>query len=139
MTRRLCKSQHETLYIHHQNETNWTRWRFTESLRRNVFFVNIINIQSAKAQKFSGDYYEPLDDDMILTLPLPASESMWRAPSEVEWLVARERDLNPSSAMGYQTLRELLGLEKVGTLDVQALSPLTRMILACAKIRSNEM
>lgn len=126
MTRRLCKLHQKDLV---QNEVGWSEWKFIESLRRNVFFVHIVNILAAEARKLHHDYFEPLNDALILQLPLPAPESMWRACSDAEWRVARENASTPC------TLQSLLDLSHAGSLDVASLQPLTRMILACHKIR----
>ncbi|KAF1960660.1 hypothetical protein CC80DRAFT_500945 [Byssothecium circinans] len=130
MTRRFCKLHKKSLA---QNEVSWSEWKFAESLRRNVFFVHILNILAAEARKLHRDYFEPLDDATILQMPLPAPESMWRACSDAEWRVAREyaRPTSPTPS----TLQGLLDLGRTGSLDVVSLQPLTRMILACHKIR----
>lgn len=131
MTRGLCKLYQNALV---RNEAGWPEWKFAESLRRNVFFVHIINILAAEARKLHRDYFEPLNDAMILQMPLPAPEYMWRACSDEEWSVAREyaRPTSPTPC----TLQELLDLNLAGSLDVASLQPLTRMILACHRIRS---
>ncbi|KAJ5788855.1 uncharacterized protein N7518_005866 [Penicillium psychrosexuale] len=131
MTRGLCKLHQNALI---RNEAGWPEWKFAESLRRNVFFVHIINILAAEARKLHHDYFEPLNDVMILQMPLPAPEYMWRACSDEEWSMAREyaRPTSPTPC----TLQELLDLNRAGSLDVVSLQPLTRMILACHRIRS---
>ncbi|KAF7589914.1 hypothetical protein BBP40_003532 [Aspergillus hancockii] len=145
MIRRLYKMNQESMQIHHTDENDWTRWKFTESLRRNLFFVNMINILGAKARKLNEHYFEPLGDEIVLDLPLPAPEFMWRCCSEEEWLVAREQTMGqPATSLklpdgvqcptGPRTLREMLELDKAGTLDVSTLLPITRMILACSKV-----
>jgi hypothetical protein len=130
MTRRLCKLHQKAFG---QNEVCWSEWKFAESLRRNVFFVHIVNIVAAEARKLHHDYFEPLNDAMILQMPLPAPESMWRACSDAEWRAAREyaRPTSPTPC----TLQGLLDLGRARSLDVSSLQPLTRMILACHKIR----
>ncbi|KAJ5363976.1 uncharacterized protein N7496_009689 [Penicillium cataractarum] len=130
MTRRLCKVHQKTLG---GNEPGWSEWKFAESLRRNVFFIHIINILAAEARELHYDYFEPLNDAMVLQMPLPAPEYMWRACSEEEWRVAHEY-ARPSSHT-LRTLQELLDSDRAGTLNVASLQPLTRMILACHKIR----
>ncbi|KAL2813877.1 hypothetical protein BJX63DRAFT_208213 [Aspergillus granulosus] len=141
MTRRLYKHYRPAIETNHDDEVNWERWKFSESIRRNIFFANIINILGSRAGKLNGVYFEPLDDDVILNLTLPAPECMWRACSLREWLDAREYALrmSPALAEGHtprltQTLKELLDEEAVGRLDMSALLPLTRVILASTKI-----
>ncbi|KAJ0422937.1 hypothetical protein BJY00DRAFT_62650 [Aspergillus carlsbadensis] len=141
MARRLYKHYHAAVETNHDDELNWERWKFSESIRRNIFFANIINILGARAGKLNGVYFEPLDDDVILNLTLPAPECMWRACSLREWLDAREHALrmSPAPLEGHtprltQTLQELLNDEAAGSLDVSSLLPLTRVILASTKI-----
>ncbi|KAJ5816319.1 C6 finger domain protein [Penicillium robsamsonii] len=131
MTRRLCKLHQKAL---ERNEAGWSEWKFAESLRRNVFFVHVVNILAAEARKLHHDYFEPLNDAMILQMPLPAPEYMWRVCSDAEWQVAREHARPTSPAPS--TLQDLLDLDRAGKLDVAILQPLTRMILACHKIRA---
>ncbi|KAL6235285.1 hypothetical protein BDW75DRAFT_210019 [Aspergillus navahoensis] len=147
MTRRLYAHYRAAIETTHDTELNWERWKFSESLRRNIFFANIINVLGARAGKLSSAYFEPLDDEVVLNLPLPAPECMWRSCSLREWLEAREYALRmaPEStsplpgaegqkARLTQTLQELLKEEEAGTLDVSGLLPLTRVILASTKI-----
>jgi hypothetical protein len=135
---------HTAIETTHDAELNWERWKFAESLRRNIFFANAINILGARAGKLSSAYFEPLDDEVVLTLPL---RRMWRSCSLREWLEAREYALHiaPESASTLkgpegqktrltQTLKELLKEEEAGTLDVSTLLPPTRVILASMKI-----
>ncbi|KAJ5908496.1 C6 finger domain protein [Penicillium taxi] len=130
MTRRLCKLHQKALG---RNESGWPEWKFAESLRRNVFFVHLINILAAEARKLHYDYFEPLNELMILQMPLPAPEYMWRACSEEEWRVARE--YAHSNSHNSSTLQDLIDLDRAGSLNVASLQPLTRIILACHKIR----
>ncbi|KAL4985601.1 hypothetical protein BDW68DRAFT_198629 [Aspergillus falconensis] len=147
MTRRLYAHYRTAIETTQDAELNWERWKFAESLRRNIFFANIINILGARAGKLNSAYFEPLDDEVVFNLPLPAPECMWRSCSLREWLEAREYALriapNSTSALPEsegqkarltQTLKELLKEEEAGTLDVSGLLPLTRVILASTKI-----
>ncbi|KAJ5598788.1 hypothetical protein N7537_008872 [Penicillium hordei] len=143
MTRRLSTIHSNGLQIHHDDENDWNQWKFMESLRRNVFFVHIINILESKTKKLNENYFEPLNDNMILRLPLPAPEQMWRACSAEEWMLARVQTLGcpisskPPRDGGGATLRTLgnvLQEAHAGKVDVASLLPLTRMILASAII-----
>lgn len=143
MTRLLYKHYREAIETTHDNELNWERWKFSESIRRNIFFANIINILGARAGRLNSAYFEPLDDQMVLQLPLPAPECMWRACSLREWLEAREFALRmaPASTGGEggtprltQTLKQVLKDEEDGKLEVPSLLPLTRVVLASTKI-----
>ncbi|KAF4214204.1 hypothetical protein CNMCM6805_006816 [Aspergillus fumigatiaffinis] len=70
MTRRLYNLPQKRPLVHHEHENDWPRWLFTESLRRKVFFVHMINILGARARKLNEDYFEPLGDEMVLHLSL---------------------------------------------------------------------
>ncbi|KAM5436246.1 hypothetical protein McanCB21832_003068 [Microsporum canis] len=129
MTRRLC-----TLYkqaVTADTETDWIRWRFAESLRRCIFFVNLINVLAARCRRFHFDYFEPLDDALILQMPLPVTEQTWRAGNEKQWQICREdtRLVRPAP-----TLQKLMEIDGAGQLDRSTLTPLTRIILACARV-----
>ncbi|KAL4925657.1 Zn(II)2Cys6 transcription factor domain-containing protein [Aspergillus undulatus] len=144
MTRRLYAHYRDAINTTHDAELNWERWKFSESLRRNIFFANIINILGARAGKLNSAYFEPLDDELVLNLPLPAPECMWRSCSSSEWFEAREYALSmlstPAAAVDRstrsltQTLKGLLKDEEEGKLDMSSLLPLTRVILASTKI-----
>ncbi|KAH8664798.1 hypothetical protein BGZ61DRAFT_366880 [Ilyonectria robusta] len=79
--------------------STWARWRITETARRTVFFANIVNFYSnrdhSKREQFL--YYEPLDDDLILNMPLPCNEPAWLARNEEEWRLAMERPTTSAS------------------------------------------
>lgn len=143
MTRRLSSIHSKALQIHHEDENDWNQWKFMESLRRNFFFVHIINILESKTQKLNENYFEPLNDNMILSLPLPAPERMWRACSAEEWMLARAQTLgrpispkSPGNSGGstFKTLGNVLQEVHAGKVDIASLLPLTRMILASAII-----
>ncbi|KAE8408438.1 hypothetical protein BDV37DRAFT_172371 [Aspergillus pseudonomiae] len=136
MARRLYKMHQEKLLTHHNDENDWNRWKYAESLRRNFFFVNMINILGARARLLNEQYFEPLGDDIVLQLPLPAPEHMWRCCDEEEWAMAREHALQRpgNSPPAPRTLRELLEQDKAGALDTSTLLPITRLIFACAKV-----
>ncbi|DAA76061.1 TPA_exp: putative C6 transcription factor [Trichophyton benhamiae CBS 112371] len=112
-------------------ETDWNRWKFAESLRRCVFFVNLINVLAARCRRFHFDYFEPLDDALILQMPLPTTEETWRAGNETQWQVCREdtQFIRPAP-----TLQKLMEIDDAGQLDRATLTPLTRIILACARV-----
>jgi hypothetical protein len=72
--------------------TAWARWRITETARRTMFFANIINFYSHYDHKTGNQlpYYEPLNDDLILNMPLPCSQAAWLARDEESWRLAME-------------------------------------------------
>lgn len=61
--------------------TTWGRWRTTETTRRIVFIVNMVNFLTHFDPKTrtTSPYYEPLNDDLILNMPLPCSQTAWLA------------------------------------------------------------
>ncbi|KAH0489422.1 hypothetical protein TgHK011_009853 [Trichoderma gracile] len=64
--------------------TTWGRWRTTETTRRTVFIVNMINFLNNydPTTRRTSPYYEPLNDDLILNMPLPCSQTVWLAYEE---------------------------------------------------------
>ncbi|PVH91552.1 hypothetical protein DM02DRAFT_636054 [Periconia macrospinosa] len=70
----------------------WARWKITETARRTVFLANIVNfyINHNNATGKQLPYYEPLDDDLILGMPLPCSHAAWIARDESEWVTAMQ-------------------------------------------------
>lgn len=71
---------------------NWASWLVAETVRRTLFMVNIINILTGSDENGRASYYyEPLDDDYIFSMPLPAPNDVWGARSATEWRDARER------------------------------------------------
>ncbi|KAH8434848.1 Zn(II)2Cys6 transcription factor domain-containing protein [Aspergillus melleus] len=136
MTRHLSVLHAKTLYVHHEDENDWDRWKFMESLRRNMFFVHIINILESKARQLNENYFEPLGDDLILGIPLPAPERMWRACSTEEWFMARAETLGSEGdpTARPRTLQQLRQAVERRQVDVSSLLPVTRMILASAII-----
>ncbi|PLB50397.1 hypothetical protein P170DRAFT_143228 [Aspergillus steynii IBT 23096] len=140
MTRRLTGLHAKALHVHHEDEMDWDQWKFMESLRRNMFFVHIINILGSKARQLNENYFEPLGDDLILGIPLPAPERMWRACSAEEWYMARAETLGVEAdpTARPRTLQELLQAVDKRQVDVSALLPVTRMLLASATIMPPE-
>ncbi|GKZ48652.1 hypothetical protein AbraIFM66951_000736 [Aspergillus brasiliensis] len=141
MTQRVYKLHEDILRTPHEDETDWRRWKFAETLRRNIFFANIVRTLAGRARRYNGINIDPLDSAILLQLPLPAPEEMWRARSEGEWMIARAqtqqswaRGVDGSMLPALRTLQQLLVLEEVGSVSVTLLLPITRMILACAKL-----
>ncbi|KUJ08297.1 uncharacterized protein LY89DRAFT_630150 [Mollisia scopiformis] len=74
--------------------TVWARWRITETARRTIFFTNILNFYSNRDHTTGRQmpYYESLNDDLILHMPLPCSQASWSARNEEDWRVAIEQE-----------------------------------------------
>ncbi|KAH8600032.1 hypothetical protein B0O99DRAFT_590445 [Bisporella sp. PMI_857] len=74
------------------NETkNWREWIVDETVRRTVFLVHCIN----EATCYSKDgkrttYYEPLDQDYILNMVLPAPTPVWEASTSEAWAAQKD-------------------------------------------------
>jgi hypothetical protein len=78
--------------------STWARWRITETARRTIFFANILNFYSNRDHSTGKQmpYYEPLNDELILNMPLPCSQATWLARDEEDWRLAMKS--HPSSA-----------------------------------------
>ncbi|PYI17946.1 hypothetical protein BO99DRAFT_423518 [Aspergillus violaceofuscus CBS 115571] len=153
LVQRLCVVYGGLLQASHEEETDWTRWKFGESLRRNIYFVHIIHTLATRTHHLHGQSlsaggvvksYPLFQTETLLQLPLPAPEEMWLARSEEEWMIARAQSLRPwtgnllSGAMPPQprTLQQWLILDEMGSGgSMSSLPSITRMILAC--IRAN--
>ncbi|KAJ5976385.1 hypothetical protein N7481_010092 [Penicillium waksmanii] len=62
-------------------------WAVAETTRRTIFLANIVHFLG-HCDPESGSpslYYEPLDDEMILNMPLPSSHVLWATRSEMDW------------------------------------------------------
>ncbi|KAF5713059.1 hypothetical protein FGLOB1_4192 [Fusarium globosum] len=91
MTRRLAKQYLHTSTVEDGGESNWRKWLMDETIRRTVFLVNAINTLSCRVQKQDPNYFEPLDNDLIHNLTLPAPEAIWKASSAEEWSLAKSQ------------------------------------------------
>ncbi len=71
----------------------------TETARRTIFLVHIVNFfcnRHLESRKQSP-YYEPLDDDLIMNMPLPCSHSLWSARTEDEWTILMKQQHEASA------------------------------------------
>lgn len=84
----------------------WARWKITETARRTIFFANIVNyyINHNSTTKQQLPYYEPLDNELILNMPLPCSHAAWVAQDEQEWMNAIQTPPSPLALLGQDTL-----------------------------------
>jgi len=75
----------------------WIRWKITETARRTIFLVNIINfyINYDHKDRQQSLYYEPFGDDLILNMPLPCGEGAWAAEDEPSWQASMQTELSP--------------------------------------------
>lgn len=79
--------------------STWARWRITETARRTIFFANLLNFHGSRDLGTGKQmpYYEPLNDELILNMPLPCSEAAWSARNEEDWRVAMRAELSSAS------------------------------------------
>jgi hypothetical protein len=75
------------------SDAGWRKWILSESLRRTLLLVNITNNLGCRTQKLNGFFYEPLGDELITNLPVPAPDCLWDAKTADEWS-SRHRSLN---------------------------------------------
>ena len=102
MTRLLCRQHLDILTSKDNSTASWSSWTLAETLRRTVFLVDMVNELSYHTQALDSIYHEPLQDSLLMEMPLPAPESMWRATSEEEWTAAR--DVSGWTGHGVMTL-----------------------------------
>src|SRR4051794_245593 len=81
--------------------TAWQRWVKTEIARRMIFLANILNFYGNRDSRTGkqSPYYEPLDDDIILNMPLPCNEAAWSARNEENWRAAMQNPLRGSPSL----------------------------------------
>ncbi|KAF6512918.1 hypothetical protein HZS61_007724 [Fusarium oxysporum f. sp. conglutinans] len=106
MTRRLAKQYLQTSTVKDGEESNWRKWLMDETIRRTVFLVNAINTLSCRIQKQDPNYFEPLDNDLIHNLTLPAPEVVWKASSAEEWTLAKSQLPSDDLARTKVTIRQ---------------------------------
>ncbi|RFU28349.1 hypothetical protein B7463_g8004, partial [Scytalidium lignicola] len=77
--------------------STWARWTKTETARRMIFLANMLNFYSNRNHSTGNQlpYYVPLDDELILNMPLPCSQAAWLARNEDDWRSAMQ---NPPSS-----------------------------------------
>ncbi|KFY95108.1 hypothetical protein V498_03517 [Pseudogymnoascus sp. VKM F-4517 (FW-2822)] len=73
-----------------EHTSTWSRWRTTETARRTIFFANILNFYTNRdhSTRKQSPYYKPLNDELILNMPLPCTEAAWLARTEEDWSTA---------------------------------------------------
>jgi hypothetical protein len=70
------------------NSTNsWVKWAVAETARRTIFLANIVNFFSNRDLDSGrqSPYYEPLNDELVMKMPLPCDQGLWSARTEDEW------------------------------------------------------
>ncbi|KAH8596249.1 hypothetical protein B0O99DRAFT_685782 [Bisporella sp. PMI_857] len=72
------------------DQEDWKTWYEAETLRRTLLLVHATNFLGICFDRSNMFYYEPLDDDLINSLWLPAPDVMWKADGEEAWKEAKE-------------------------------------------------
>ncbi|MCJ1367840.1 hypothetical protein MMC16_006975 [Acarospora aff. strigata] len=139
MTRRMCQVHLRSNERDRDRETAWETWMVAETLRRTVFLVNIVNTLSYRIYTQNPFYYEPLNDDLVFDIALPAPDEMWKACTAEDWEAAKSKC--GVANRGKTTVKMVL--EKLGTerLDgkhagyelFEGLEGLSMLIVACAR------
>lgn len=106
MTRRLCQEHFERASLKDDTASEWHSWTIAETLRRTSFLVSMVNELSYHINSINRVYYESLHESLVMDMPLPAPDSMWRALNEVEWRAAR--DSTGWTGNGVMTLRSAM-------------------------------
>ena len=90
MTRRLCQEHIEKVSSKDNTNISWHCWTMAETLRRTTFLVDMVNELSYRTDALNHVYFESLHETLLLEMPLPAPDSMWRALNEDDWATARD-------------------------------------------------
>jgi hypothetical protein len=99
----------------HLSMQTFQQWTTTETARRTIFLANIVHFLSNHDPETgeTSPYYEPLDDELILDMPLPCARTLWAARTEQEWRLAM-KDLQTDSSPADEDLSSELHLMPVG-------------------------
>lgn len=106
MTRRLCQEHLKGAPLKGDIASEWQSWTLAETLRRTSFLVSMVNELSYHTNSINQVYYESLHESLVMDMPLPAPETMWRALNKDEWKAAR--DSSGWTGKGIITLRAAL-------------------------------
>ena len=82
-------------------KSSWHKWMITETARRTIFLAHIVNFFCNRDLKSAqqSPYYEPLDNNLIVNMPLPCSHRLWSARTEDEWtrLIMQQNEASTSA------------------------------------------
>ncbi|KAH1755037.1 hypothetical protein KXV22_003763 [Aspergillus fumigatus] len=72
---------------HSTANSSWVTCAVAETVRRTIFLANIVHFFSHRDlhSRRQSPYYEPLNDELILKMPLPCDQALWSARTEDEW------------------------------------------------------
>ncbi|GIJ86351.1 hypothetical protein Asppvi_005239 [Aspergillus pseudoviridinutans] len=96
---------------------SWVKWAVAETARRTIFLANIVNFFSNRDLNCGrqSPYYEPLNDELIMNMPLPCDQALWSARTEDEWRkVAPASPISPGITDAFSTLGATGGAIPVG-------------------------
>lgn len=91
----------DLMSVSRSNSQNLEHWAVAETTRRTIFLANIVhyfghyNLETGSPSL----YYEPLDDELILNMPLPCSHVLWTARTEMDWKLTVEYCEQNSSSL----------------------------------------
>lgn len=136
ITRRLCREQSDLLEYY--GGSDWGKWQLAETLRRTVHLVNVINILCCHRHTLSARYFEPLDDDLVLNLPLPSTDSLWGICTIESWnlrgqLGREDRVITPRVILEISEGVEVDGGRCVGS-SINESEELTGLIVASMRL-----
>lgn len=104
MTRHLARLHQQSTGLSEQ--TWWEPWALGETIRRTILLVNTINCLSCRVGRQDPYLYEPLDENLVSNLPLPAPTALWRAKSVTEWETQKLLMADPDFEASRMTLGE---------------------------------
>lgn len=108
MTRRFCDAHPEIVsaleYIPAASNSfstpkqplSWDLWAVAETAQRTIFLANMVNFYANRdpVSKKPSSYYDPLENGLILNMPLPCSNALWTAKSEEQWIDVKRSEMH---------------------------------------------
>ncbi|KAJ3463273.1 hypothetical protein MRS44_008059 [Fusarium solani] len=140
MTRHLARLHKQSISLSEQNW--WEPWALGETIRRTILLVNTINCLSCRVGRQDPYLYEPLDENLVSNLPLPAPTALWRAKSATEWetqrLLMADPDLGVSQMTLGETLASLSQASRANSLSWDGLDQYTRLVLGTLRFNADD-
>ncbi|KAI8669486.1 hypothetical protein NCS57_00763900 [Fusarium keratoplasticum] len=140
MTRHLARLHQQSINL--SKQTWWEPWALGETIRRTILLVNTINCLSCRVGRQDPYLYEPLDENLVSNLPLPAPTALWRAKSATEWetqkLLMADPDLEASQMTLGETLTSLLQASRANSLSWDGLDQYTRLVLGTLRFNADD-
>jgi hypothetical protein len=133
MTRKLYQDHSALFSYNYADSGDWETWQLAETLRRTAHLVNVINKLSCYAPKATPQFYEALDDEVILDLPLPAPDVLWTATSASSFKDVQSQVPHPglTPRKVIQSANSLDQLLRAGDGQPDSSAELSRLIMAC--------